>query len=257
MFKIKNKIIIISISICIIVSVLVCLLYFSHEKRDFYFGFSRYRILITGDSIETPESGWAYGLADILRFKKITYFAVGGTKLQGEINSDERISKMPNNADIIVCGGGTNDWANNVIIGDTDNINDSNSFAYAVNIMIDKLLIKYPKSIIVFVTPIFGFSPNRHNFNDKYGIKNNNGNSLYDYAKCMIEVCKNRNISCIDLYTEASITQKNYKYYLKSETNDYGDNTYFHPNTKAKDIIATKISIYMMKNILPTLTNQQ
>jgi hypothetical protein len=238
--------------ICIAIISLLYIKLRSNERTEYY-GFSDYSLVIEGDSIEATESGWAYGLTDILKFKDVSYCAIGGTKLQDEINSDKRISKLPRKADIIICGGGTNDWGSNIKIGDLSTIKDTSTFAYAVNLMIDKLKEKYPDSIIMFVTPIFGISPDRHNFDDSTGIVNNAGGSLYDYGRCMLEICEYRNVKCFDLYEACNINESNYTDYLLSQENSYGDYTSVHPNEAGKKVLGSKIAGYMIDNILPML----
>lgn len=251
----KRMILIFTGFLAIICFVVISILYIKlrNNERTEYYGFNNYSLVIEGDSIEATESGWAYGLTDIIKFKDVSYCAIGGTKLQDEINSDKRISRLPKKADIVICGGGTNDWGANIKVGDLSTINDSTTFAYAVNLMIDKLKEKYPDSVLMFVTPIFGISPNRHNFDDATGIINNAGGSLYDYGRCIIEICEYRNIKYFDVYKACNINETNYADFLLKQENSYGDLTSVHPNEEGKKIIGAKIAGYMIENILPLL----
>lgn len=194
-------------------------------------------IVITGDSIETESAGrWAQKLNAMLKFKTYTNCAVGGTCISAVgdnyISSDARINAMPETADIILVGGGTNDWGNNVAIGDLSDtsLSDNTNFAGAVYSMITKLQTKYPNAQIVFMSNPNTCSPNRHNFDDQTGWKNNRGLTASDYANMMESVCRFASIPYIDVNHLCSINRLNFTSFLLQETNYYNDTVYMHPN---------------------------
>lgn len=206
-------------------------------KKEHSNTFENKSLVITGDSIETGAAGlWAATLNNINEFASYTNCAVGGTCMctiispDDAISSDTRISAMPSAADVVLIGGGTNDWGNNVKLGSLSDLSDLTTFAGAVASMINKMYVKYPNAQIIFTSNQFTLSPNRHNFTDVSGIKNNLGYSSTDYADMMEQVCRHYNISYINTHHECGINELNYATYLKLETNYYNDSVYMHPN---------------------------
>jgi hypothetical protein len=60
--------------------------------------------------------------------------------------TDNRINAIPLNSDLVVFMGGTNDWANNVPIGDkTYNNIDITTFVGALNVMFRKMITRFPQ----------------------------------------------------------------------------------------------------------------
>lgn len=197
--------------------------------------YSQLDFVVTGDSIETEAAGlWPVMLKNLIGFKSYTNKAVGGTCMaavgDNYISSDARISAMPATADIVLVGGGTNDWGNNVVLGSLDDLTSNANFAGAVYSMIGKLQTKYPNALIVFVSAQNTCSPNRHDFDDPNGWVNNYGKSAADYADMMEKVCKFAGIPYIDVNHECAINRLNYTSFLLQETNYYNDTVYMHPN---------------------------
>lgn len=122
-------------------------------------------IYFNGDSITAGtagEQGLDEGVAyvntvgDILRFKTIRNYAVGGTRVA--VTSDveqpslvERIANMGNDADIIFIMINTNDYASQVPIGNDDST-DTSEFKGALNYVFSYLRENYPTIPIIIST---------------------------------------------------------------------------------------------------------
>lgn len=220
--------------------------------------FEQLSLVITGDSVETLAGGkWCDLLADKLGVLSYTNCAVGGTCMSPAYNSstaisgDTRISAMPETADIVLIGGGTNDWGNNIVLGDLSTLADTDTFAGAVDSMIRKMHTKYPDAIIVFTSNQFTISPNRHNFDDQTGILNNQGKSAGDYANMMKTVCEYRGIPYIPVYQQCGINHHNYTHWLLEETNASGDTVFMHPSSAGAKLMLRVIENAFQNYIQP------
>lgn len=220
--------------------------------------FEQLSLVITGDSVETSAGGkWCDLLADKLGASSYTNCAVGGTCMSPAYNSataisgDTRISSMPETADIVLIGGGTNDWGNNIVLGDLTTLGDTSTFAGAVDSMIQKMHTKYPDAIIVFTSNQFTISPNRHNFEDQTGILNNQGKSAGDYANMMKTVCEYRGVPYVPTYQQCGINHHNYTHWLLEETNASNDTVYMHPNSAGAKLMLRVIENAFRNYIKP------
>lgn len=195
--------------------------------------FSNYSICINGDSIETESAGrWPVLLKNAVTFKGYSNIAIGGTRVLGQINSDERIAKIPADTNIMITAGGTNDWAQDIPIGSLDTLEDPNTFYGAVDLYIKKVLDKFPDMIIVMGSNPYGCCPERftESKDAASGTYNNIDAPVHRYAKAIKEVAEYNSVYYVPIYEECGINKHNYENYLLSEYNNYGHHVYLHPN---------------------------
>ena len=208
-------------------------------------------LCINGDSIEAPSSGrWPTLLMDNIPWGNKTDIAVGGTRMAGEINSDERVARIPLAATIVVTGGGTNDWAQNIPIGSLATIDDPTTFYGAVYLYVQKVKARVPDAVVVFVSNPFGCCPDRFSssHDDTLGIWNNNDNTIFDYAKAMKDVANFDSCYYIPVYEECGINSENFEDYLLHEYNSGAQVwVYLHPNDAGAARIERVIENHLKK----------
>lgn len=98
--------------------------------------------------------------------------------------------EMPANSDIVIVFGGHNDATKNIPIGTNTDTTDV-TFKGALNMLIGKAITKYPRALIIFVTPSY-----RYNVEETY-------------SNAMQEICELNNILCINSWTDFNFTLKN------------------------------------------------
>lgn len=113
-----------------------------------------------GDSLGDSLTGQGYFQSWTSKFFGLKSFAnhgVGGTKLSGDANAfgdsmwmDSRINSIDQNADFVTVLGGQNDG--DVVIGDFSKSNkDTNTYAGALNTIIDKIYNRCGNNIIIIL----------------------------------------------------------------------------------------------------------
>ena len=143
----------------------------------------------------------------------------------GQTNAQERpmctrYTEMDDDLDYIVVFGGSNDYAYNIALGETDSVNVE-EFNGALNVLITGLIEKYPGKPILFLTPLYrGTSPT----NEK----------LLSYRDAIIERCEYYSIPVFNLTDRSTIKATfdtlNELYY------NQGDR--LHPNNEGHKILA-------------------
>ena len=143
----------------------------------------------------------------------------------GQPNAQERpmcirYTEMDDDLDYIVVFGGSNDYAYNIALGETDSVNVE-EFNGALNVLITGLIKKYPGKPILFLTPLYrGTSPT----NEK----------LLSYRDAIIERCEYYSIPVFNLTDRSTIKATfdnlNELYY------NQGDR--LHPNNEGHKILA-------------------
>ena len=203
------------------------------------------KITFLGDSItqgymaEDPNNSY------VNVFKKktgaiVTNLGIGGTRfayqkapslenLEYDKYFESRICDIPLDSDIIVVFGGTNDYGH----GDAEfgSIDDETIYTFcgALNSIMNKLKIIFPKSLIVFCTPTRRMKEDMESLND-FG-KPHHG-SLKDYRDAIITISKKHNIPVIDLYTLYKIDP------TKEEERDKYMKDGHHPNDIGHKMLA-------------------
>jgi len=171
-----------------------------------------------GDSI-TAQNKWQPYVCTLTGLT-VKNDGVGGTLLSGSgttaMVSDTRINALDANASIVSVLGGTNDWASNVVLG-LQNSTDITEFYGALNVLIQKLLTKYPNKVILFMTTPYG---ELYNYTPRGWINaytNNQGHTTKDYANAIINRCEAYNIPYIDLHKRCGWNTLNIRTYITDD----------------------------------------
>ena len=121
------------------------------------------RLNFLGDSITAghgTSKTYAQYLADKLRLSEenIRNYGISGTAVSRDNNYGEafktRYKKMNDQADIVFCLGGTNDFGANVTLGSISDSLTADTFCGSFKMLCDGLVTKYPDTRIVILTPI-------------------------------------------------------------------------------------------------------
>ncbi|MBO5007834.1 MAG: SGNH/GDSL hydrolase family protein [Clostridia bacterium] len=168
-----------------------------------------------GDSITE-----GYGTSDISKryadvFKEISGVkdifvdGISGTRIarQQNINPDliiwdtneftKRADMLPDDADIVVVFGGTNDYGHgDAPFGEnTDETEDT--FCGALNVLFKKLIRKYPSSTIVFMTPLHRTDEQTRN--------KSNSLILKDYVDKIKELASYYSVPVLDMFAQSGM----------------------------------------------------
>jgi len=202
------------------------------------------KIIFLGDSITegSGTSGQDKTFHQIIKEKynlKAAYnCGIGGTRIAKKTQpSDEhkydlyfglRVNVLPKEADTIIVFGGTNDYDHgDAKLGDIDS-DDIYTFCGALNVLINDLKNAYPKSEIVFLTPLRRATE---------AVVNYDGKILKDYVEAIINITNKHNIPVIDLFTSGILDP--------NDTDVLPDG--LHPNDKGHLIMADYISKELLK----------
>ena len=134
-------------------------------------------------------------------FKSVVNYGIGGSRITSHSNSNDGMIDRYNamdDADLICVFGGTNDFGNNVPLGEIDD-GDATHFKYALNELCKGLLNKYHSKTIYFITPI------HRNDSKKDNVANGAGHILKDYVDAIKEICSEWGIPVLDLYSTYGI----------------------------------------------------
>ncbi len=204
------------------------------------------KIAFLGDSItygvgaSSKETSYVSLVTKEGEFEKGYNFGVSGSRIAKQIKEIfdspiedfvTRAERMPEDADIVLVFGGTNDYAH----GDAplgrlgDNTNDT--FYGAMDVLINKLIAKYPTSKIAILTPLHCENEERY-FNNA-GIRN--CGTLKDYVNAEKEVAAKYSVPVIDLYESSGICPDNK---INKETYTIDG---LHPNDNGYRLIADKV----------------
>ncbi len=156
-------------------------------------------------------------------------FAPTPVNTKADLTFELRAEVMDRSADVVVVFGGTNDQAHGDAPFGTIDSTDIYTFCGAVNSLITKLKQDFPKSKLVFMTPIHrldGMKPSEKT-----------SKTLAEYADAILEICTRRNISVIDLYKINPIDPKDNKLFLDSS----------HPSEEGHRILAEIIGQELLK----------
>ena len=149
------------------------------------------------------------------------------------LNTDD----LPEDLDIIMVFGGTNDWSQSKALGTIDDepsTENNATFYAAVKSVLDYLTINFPDAQLVFVTPLQRYRDNTFN------AKNTQNLYMKDYVDAIKTLCAVYGVQVVDLYS-------NSKFHMNSEEfrNTYvPDGT--HPNAEGTER-------YVKNGIFPTL----
>lgn len=163
-----------------------------------------------GDS-NTATGPWAALVALKLGLTRLNY-GVGGTQIGGAANettamfSDTRINAIDASCDVVTVMGGTNDWFNNRPLGAANSVN-SEEFNGALNLMIPKLLTRFPGKFIALFTPSYG---------EKSGgvASNSLGLTIRDYADAVLAAARRHNLPALDVVANCGWNHQNIAEYV-------------------------------------------
>jgi lysophospholipase L1-like esterase len=167
-------------------------------------------INVLGDSITQghgasgPEHFYVKVLGDLLGASEVRNFGIGGTRLARQYGADnypwpftERYKDMPDDADLVLVFGGTNDYGHGDAPFGTFDDRTNDTFTGACHYLFSELVKKYPSARIVVMTPL----QTSYDQNPSVG----NGRPLIDYVDTIIAVANHYSLPVLDLYRTAGI----------------------------------------------------
>lgn len=172
-------------------------------------------------------------------------YGVSGTRIARQKKADDpyyedfnrRVSRMDENADVIVVFGGTNDYGH----GDAPlgKLGDDTEYTFygAVSVLCQSLLDKYPRATIVFMTPLHRL--NENTAINEFGFAHE---PLSAYVKAIKEVAEYYALPVLDLYSTSGFQPA-----VKSIRDIYTPDG-LHPSAAGAERIAIRL-----KNFLQTL----
>lgn len=156
-----------------------------------------------GHGTTAPSKVFHQIIKEKYNMKHAYNYGVGGTRIARQIvpskentkwdlNFELRSEIMDKSADAIVVFGGTNDYGHGDAPFGTLDSEDKYTFCGAVNSLINTLKQNFPKSKLIFMTPI-------HRVGEAQPAMPNS-RKLEDYANAILSICKNHNVAVIDLF---------------------------------------------------------
>ena len=200
-----------------------------------------------GDSI--IQNGWWWDVANHFDTQS-TNCGVYGTKISGtdpecmcqvsRINGTYETGgkKIPEDADYIIIGAGTNDWAQNVPLGEKaiqynsswQIVEDVTTFYQACHVMFRRLKEQRPNAIVIVLGTPFGKMINRAGFTNKYGLVNSLGLTSLDYGNALCDIAEMWGYYAIRYGNKMGINDNNVETLL-DPTSETG--SHLHPTTDA------------------------
>ena len=193
-----------------------------------YFGFARHYNRGIGSSTFAKNDQTWYANPDgsynsRLGFAGVTEAPEGTTEHEGYLCSSDRIDvSVPEDADLILIMGGTNDMGANIPLGDLTYPFDETTFKGAVAATVVKIQEKVPQAVVVLASPLSGRGPEPEegaslpdNRDTDAFVVNDLGLTTEDYRDAMEEVARAMSIPFIDVYGTTGINQWNRSQYLR------------------------------------------
>ena len=171
-------------------------------------------VLFLGDSIteghgtSSPEHNYVSVFSRLSGATCVNY-GIGGTRIARQTVPSEnsrydldfvgRADEMREKADVVVVFGGTNDFGHgDAAIGDFDS-RDVFTFYGALHALCEKLLVKYPDAILVFITPLHRVTEGDKRTDKRY---------LERYVDIITEVASYYGLPVLDLFRTSGIQPK-------------------------------------------------
>ncbi len=167
-------------------------------------------INVLGDSITQghgtsgPEHFYVNVLGKLVGAAEVRNFGIGGTRLARQYGADnypwpfyERFRNMPDDADLVLVFGGTNDYGHGDAPFGAWGDSTPDTFVGACHYLFSELVKKYPTSRIVIMTPLqtsYDQNPS--------GVT---GRPLIDYVDAIMDVAAHYSLPVLDLYRTAGI----------------------------------------------------
>lgn len=161
------------------------------------------KINVLGDSL-TYGSGADFSYTKIIADELngvVRNYGIHGSTVSNSSHDpmSVRYADMDNDADIVCCMGGTNDYWQNLplgVMGDTTNT----TFYGALDVLIKGLVTKYPTGFVYMVTPIHGYIQNDYTEEPKSNI-----GSMKDVVNAIKEVSAKYSVPVLDLFNNAGL----------------------------------------------------
>lgn len=199
-----------------------------------------------GGSQYAEQYRWVNIVGTKLKLATINNYGISGSTIAVKENDESTRSPMVNrvdsidaNSDLIVVAGGSNDYAHSwtpfgSIDTDFGNAATVYTFCGALDIMCRRLINRFPKKKIVFLTPI------KRDLNGA----NSLGKTLVDYCQAIQSVCAKYGIPVFNMYSNVCINPYFPGDTLNSTTSpQYSllipDGT--HPNEDGHSVIASSV----------------
>lgn len=205
-------------------------------------------ISFLGDSIteghgaSCVEKRFSEVLMEMAELADINNYGIGGTRIarQQKINPDtlvwdensfcERFDKVEE-ADIIVVFGGTNDYGHGDAPFGTFEDRSPDTYCGALHYLMSNMIKKFPKSEIVFVTPLHRADGNN--------INSSNGLTLKPYADMIKQTAEYYSLPVLDLYANSGICPE------IQEQNELYTVDGLHPNDFGYERVAKKLKTFL------------
>ena len=150
-----------------------------------------------------------------------------------------RFQYLPDDADVIIIAGGTNDWSHDGVELGTMSDRTNVTFYGAMHIIAQGLINKYPDKLIVFNTPI--------KRGRSLDLVNAKGNTLKDFVDAVIEVGGYYGIPVIDLFRgctmNPSIQSQKDLYFIALTV---GDDGMTHPSVAGHKLMGDYVSAKLL-----------
>ncbi len=193
-----------------------------------YFGFAKHYNRGIGSSTFAKNNQTWYANPDGSYNSRFGFAGVmeapeGTTEHEGYLCSSDRIDvSVPEDADLILIMGGTNDMGSNVPLGDLSAPFDETTFKGAVAATVVKIQEKVPGAVVVLASPLSGRGPEPEegsslpdNRDVEEFMVNELGLTTKDYRDAMEEVAQAMSIPFIDVYGTTGINQWNRSRYIR------------------------------------------
>jgi len=153
-----------------------------------------------------------------------------------EQDFQSRVATMDPDADIVVVFGGTNDYGHGDAKLGTPDDDDPYTFYGGLNRLFTGLMERYPRAVIVCVTP-----PHRVDENDPRGghIRDHATAVLSGYVDIIKEVCARYSVPVLDLYAASGLQPA-----IKANREAYFVDD-LHPNAAGHRVIADRIKGFL------------
>lgn len=205
------------------------------------------KVVFEGDSITDSDfateyngKSWADYLKIKLKLGDVINNSVGGSTistnntatLNGSVVTRILETNYPSDVKLFIIFAGTNDWNNNVILGDI-NSTDSSTMLGALNNCIDTAQTKCPDATIIVIAPM-------HRSGMRTATRT--AGKLEDVGEDYKKVCKNWGVNFFDSLENFGMNAYNStiasKYYIESDGQ-------LHPNPAGHKRIATRMAGYI------------
>ena len=155
---------------------------------------------------------------------------------------------IPSDTDYIIIGGGTNDWAQSVALGEKniqydenwDIVEDVTTFYQACHVMFRRLSELRPDAKIIVLGTPFGKCIDRIYFTNKYGLLNNQGLTSLDYGNALCDVAEMWGHYALRYGNYMGINDSNVETLL-DPTSENG--SHLHPSTDEARVMFRKATV--------------